>query len=92
MKLEIQGALDGSTVASHLARLTKELPTSGVMELSLAEVAEVDSTGVALLISLHKVAKIRGFKLVLDSVPLPLKRLIAVARLSEYLLNETSAK
>lgn len=85
MRLELTGALDGKEVARYYHQLNRQLVVGGGLELSLAGVTGVDSTSVALLVSLARLARAKQCRLSIKSIPASLRRLIVVARLSELL-------
>ncbi len=85
MKSRIKGCLTGNSVAKWYQQLAASLVVGGELELDLSQVTAVDTTSVALLISLLKLAKIRQCRLTFGGMPASLRRLVAVVGLEAVL-------
>lgn len=85
-RLRVAGELDLATAAVLESHLTAELDGRHDVELELAEVSFVDSTGLRVLVEGSRRAADRGVQLVL-LVPLPpqMQRVLEVTGLSERL-------
>jgi len=83
-RISLPGRLDCSTILAH-ARLPEQMLASGkhcVLEMS--GTSFIDSTGVGLLIRLHKGLKSQGLKLVLLAPSAAVRRALALMRLNEF--------
>lgn len=82
----LAGELDVSTVAGLYEQLA-ELYRDGVQHvaLNMAEVTFVDSTGLSVLVTLHKRLEAQGGELIVFSPSVQLRKLLQVAGLDGYL-------
>ena len=86
MKIELSGNLTGAEVYRWYRRIKASFKRStGLAELDLSGVRQVDCTAVALLVELVKLARQQRLDLKLTHLPKTLSRWIALVKLSEQL-------